>query len=611
MSRSHWGRFEYDPRPHSHELTALITAFLQAPPTDDKAWRALLRRHPRPGGGFFSKTQIIAGYRHLAEGTQWAVTDAQFLDLLKMKPTRTQSGVAPVTVLTKPYPCPGQCIFCPNDVRMPKSYLSDEPGAQRAALNRFDPYAQTWNRLLAFHRMGHPVDKVELIILGGTWTAYPRAYQIYFVARCFEAINDFDATANPSPHFATEAGRPDFLDAAPLVTLTPDEDEAHNLYNHTVGQHLRAQHDGQLMAAHQSADWEHLETVHRVNETAAHRVVGLVIETRPDEISIPEVLNLRRLGATKLQIGIQSLSDPILTLNRRGHDVETTRKALAIIRRAGFKIHGHWMANLYGATVDDDIADFSRLFDDPAIQPDELKLYPCSLIPHTPLMTHFEAGRWRPYTRDELLRLLSAVMPRTPEFCRLSRVIRDIPSTHIHEGNHETNFREVAEAALAEQGIQLREIRAREIRLKAMDDDVPDLLDHCYQTTVSTEHFLSFETPRALLGFTRLSLPTEPALSPALEGAAIIREVHVYGQSVGLGQTSGARAQHRGLGRSLVEHAAKRALDAGYTRLAVISAVGTREYYRRLGFRNAALYLVRDLTDCPPMPQAGHPSRAP
>ena len=602
MSRSDWGRFEYDPRPHAEALRALVTAFLQARPSDDKGWRSLLRQHPRPGGGFFSKAQIIAGYRHLAPTMNWAISEATFLDLLKMKPTRTQSGVAPVTVLTKPFPCPGQCIFCPNDVRMPKSYLSDEPGAQRAALNRFDPYAQTWNRLLAFHRMGHPVDKIELIILGGTWTAYPRGYQIYFVARCFQAVNDFDAAENPAPYHADADGRPDFQDLPTLPVLAPDESESLNLYNHTVGAHLRAQHGGQLLASHQSADWPTLEAEHRVNETAPHRVVGLVIETRPDEITADEVLALRRLGATKLQIGIQSLSDSILSLNRRGHDVDTTRRALSLIRRAGFKIHAHWMANLYGATVESDIHDFEQLFSDPAVKPDELKLYPCSLIPHTPLMTHFEAGRWRPYTRAELLELLCAVMPHAPRYCRLSRVIRDIPSTHIHEGNHETNFREVAEARLAADGVRLQEIRAREIRLQTLTDDPPTLRDHRYETRVSVEHFLSFETDAALLGFTRLALPTSPPLTPELSGAAMIREVHVYGQSLGLGQASGARAQHRGLGSALVEHAAQRALEAGFERLAVISAIGTRVYYRRLGFVDEGLYLVRNLRANPPKP---------
>jgi elongator complex protein 3 len=595
MSRSDWSRFDYDPAPEASALEALITDLLQSLPADDKAWRGMLRRHARATGGFFSKPQIIAGFRAMRGRRPWAISEPAFLDLVKMKPTRTQSGVAPVTVLTKPYPCPGQCIFCPNDVRMPKSYLADEPGAQRAALNRFDPYAQTWNRMLAFYRMGHQVAKIELIVLGGTWTAYPREYQIYFIARCFEAITAFGSTVDPTPYLADSAGRPDFTDALGLIQIAPDEAASLNAYNHAVGAHLRAHHEGQLLAAHQGAEWVRLETAHLANETAESRVVGLVIETRPDEITTEEVLHLRRLGATKIQIGVQSLSDTVLTLNRRGHDVATSRRAFALIRRGGFKIHAHWMANLYGSTVDEDIEDFDRLFDDPALRPDELKLYPCSLIPHTPLMAHYEAGRWRPYTRDELLTLLCAVMPRAPAYCRLSRVIRDIPRTEIHAGNHESNFREVAEAALAEQGIGLREIRAREVRLRSVDDAEYALRAQRYETTVSIEHFLSFETDDALLGFLRLSLPTAPPLTPELSGAAMIREVHVYGQSLHLGQNSGGRAQHRGLGRALVDHAAALAADAGYSRLSVISAVGTRVYYRRLGFFDEGLYLHRAL----------------
>jgi elongator complex protein 3 len=496
--------------------------------------------------------------------------------------------VAPVTVLTKPFPCPGQSIFCPNDVKMPKSYLSDEPGAQRAALNHFDPYAQVWNRLLALYRMGHSVEKVELIILGGTWSSYPEPYQRFFVKRCFEAASDFDTSAQPEPYLPPS--QPSSR-SQHLVTLpnTPNEGEALNAYNRVVSAELRAHNNGQLHVAREEASWEELEAEHTRNEHARCRVVGLVMETRPDEVTEAEALRLRRLGATKAQIGVQSTRDHLLTLNRRGHDVATAQRALALLRRAGFKLHVHWMANLYGGTVESDIEDFKVLFNDPHLCPDELKLYPCSLIPKTELMSHYEAGRWRPYTRDELVRLLCEVMPFTPRYCRLSRVIRDIPSTDIHAGNQETNFREVAEATLRERGVALSEIRARELKRQALPSAPPELTLTCYKTSVSTELFLAWETEGYLLGFCRLSLPTTPALTPELEGAAMIREVHVYGQSLKLGE-GGEGAQHQGLGRALVERAAEEAREAGFERLAVISAVGTRGYYERLGFKRGALY---------------------
>ncbi|MEE2785895.1 MAG: radical SAM protein, partial [Myxococcota bacterium] len=441
MSHSDWARPAFDPMANEAQLTGLIGHLIENPPDDQRAWRIRLKAHPKAGGGFFAKAEILAGFRAFAPSYQWAMSEREFITLLKLRPTRTLSGVTPVTVLTKPFPCPGQCIFCPNDVRMPKSYLSEEPGALQAAHNRFDPYTQTWNRILSFYDMGHPVDKIEFIILGGSWSAYPRAYQRYFIARCFEAMNDFGETPHPTRLIPVAKHQPDFFDLDLLENDSPEPGATVNVYNHTVGKHLRANLDGQLTADHEEADWARVEVAQTRNETARCRVVGLVIETRPDMIDADEVVHLRRLGATKIQIGIQSMSDDILQLNRRGHDVDTSRRALALLRRAGFKIHAHWMANLFGATPTTDSADFQRLFSDPSICPDELKLYPCALIPKTELMSHFDAGRWTPYTRQQLLDLLCQIMPTTPPYCRLSRVIRDIPSIAIHAGNQETNFR--------------------------------------------------------------------------------------------------------------------------------------------------------------------------
>ena len=409
-------------------------------------------------------------------------------------------------------------------------------------------------------------------------------------------MNDFGATHHPTRRIPETTHRPDFFDLALLEDNTPEPGATINVYNHTVGQHLRSKLDGQLLAEHEDAEWSRIEHAQRRNETARCRVVGLVIETRPDMVSEDEVIHLRRLGATKIQIGIQSMSDDILTQNRRGHDVETSRRALQLLRRAGFKIHAHWMANLFGATIESDRIDFQRLFGDPSICPDELKLYPCALIPKTELMSHYEAGRWTPYTRDELLELLCAIMPKAPVYCRLSRVIRDIPSIAIHAGNQETNFREVVERTLAARQIKLRDIRAREVKRRRVAARDVELREFKYETTVSVEYFLSFETADALLGFCRLSLPTNEAFVDELENTAMIREVHVYGQSLEIGHATGDDAQHKGLGRRLIERATELATEAGYDNLAVISSVGTRAYYRRLNFHDGILYQHRTLT---------------
>lgn len=595
MRPASWDRFKFDPSVEADTLIPLVEAVIKSRPHTNRDWRRILKQYRRRDLMFFSKSQIIEGFRILGKSHDFDIKEDAFLSLIRMKPTRTQSGVAPITVLTKPFPCPGQCIFCPNDVRMPKSYLSNEPGAQRAARNRFDPYAQTWNRLTAFHKMGHSAAKVELIVLGGTWSSYPKSYQVYFIARCFEAVSDFGNTQDPQPYHAPEAQQPDFLDIDNRLKLVPGPDETLNLYNRTVSRHLRSELDGALLAKHESVDWARLFAAHEVNESAPARIVGLVVETRPDEVSVAEIEHLRLLGATKVQVGIQNLNDDVLAANRRGHTVDQARRALGLLRQGGFKVQAHWMANLYKATVQSDAVDYVKLFTDEWICPDELKLYPCSLIPHTELMAHYEAGRWRPYDRDELLSLLVEIMPKTPEYCRLSRVIRDIPADSMHTDSHGTNFREVAEAEIEKRVIKLKEIRAREVKTRGFSGHDVDQRMYHYDTAVAEEFFIQFESGDSLLGFIRLSLPKVSPIFEELQGCAMIREVHVYGQSLSFGEQSGARAQHRGLGRSLIETACGIASERKYDALAVISSVGTRGYYRKLGFADARLYQIKPL----------------
>jgi elongator complex protein 3 len=288
-----------------------------------------------------------------------------------------------------------------------------------------------------------------------------------------------------------------------------------------------------------------------------------------------------------------------LRANKRGHTVEESRRAVRMLRRAGFKIHAHWMPNLYGATLESDLADYDRLFGDPDFRPDELKIYPCSLIESAELMRHYRDGSWRPYAHDELLDLLTACFLKTPEYCRLTRVIRDIPGTDIVDGNKTTNFRQLVEAELARRGERGRDIRAREIRLAPIHPEALTLDEIAYETSIGREVFLQFiDGERRIAGFLRLALPSSPPpdnLADDLMDAAIIREVHVYGQAVEIGERESGRAQHNGLGARLIERAAAIAREAGYARLAVISAVGTRAYYRRRGFADGRLYQARAL----------------
>lgn len=591
-------------------LTELETFVQKQKRVSHKQWSRLVKNHVLEDGTLFSKDQVIASYRQFAGSRGLQPFNEKVVQAIQMKPTRTISGVTPLTVLTKPFPCPGKCIFCPNDIRMPKSYMSDEPGAQRAERNYFDPYLQTYNRLKAFVNIGHPIDKVEIIVLGGTWSYYPESCQVWFIKECFRALNEFglkDKTGEVVKHYV-QAQQTLREAKAHAMTHIPEDNKTAlkgktilgesltKTYNQVISETYVAPEKITGLDAYQTAAWSQLEKEQKTNESAKQRCVGLVIETRPDNISEAEVVRIRRLGCTKTQIGFQSLNDDVLDKNNRGHDVAATRRAVALLRQAGFKIHAHWMANLYGSSVELDQQDYEKLFSDDDFKPDELKVYPCSLIESAELMQYYQSGDWQPYEHQELLEVLLHAFKNTPEYCRLTRVIRDIPSTDIVAGNKKTNFRQIAEQELAKAGAFSQDIRAREIRSHEFDPKKVRLINTSYKTSVSEEVFLQFVAPsirdgsEKLLGFLRLSLPTKPGFIPELSGSAIIREVHVYGQAVGLGRTSAGRPQHLGLGKKLINHAKKIATQNNYQRLAVISAIGTREYYRKLGFIDGDLY---------------------
>lgn len=551
---------DFDVAAHQETLLAIFAAVRDATAWDDHALLRILARHPRgskragPGApqGYFSKIELVTAYQQLAAAGTLPF-ERRVLRRLQMKPIRTSSGVAPVTVLTQPAGCPGRCIFCPDAEGMPKSYLPDEPGARRAAQCGFDPYLQVRTRLETFEAMGHTADKIELLILGGTWSAYSQHYREWFVTRCLQAMN-----AAPGELTSTD----------PLVTLTEAQDR---------------------------------------NENAPHRNVGLVIETRPDWVTPDEIIHLRRLGVTKVQLGVQSLDDGILALNQRGHDLAAVRRAVGLLRGAGFKLHLHWMPNLYGATPQSDRADFVRLWSDPALRPDELKIYPCSIIAGTELHRLWQAGCYRPYTDDELIDLVADCKATIPPYCRVSRVFRDIPADDIVAGVKSSNLRQLVHATMAARGQLCRCVRCREVRGTVVGEDDLRLVVHAYETAGGLEQFLSYETVAGrLAGFLRLSLPSRQTLEvfetsrvwaviPEIASAAMIREVHVYGPALEIGAESAGEAQHLGLGRRLIEEAKARAAAAGFDRLAVISAIGTRRYYERLGFARGEFYMIAQL----------------
>jgi elongator complex protein 3 len=336
-----------------------------------------------------------------------------------------------------------------------------------------------------------------------------------------------------------------------------------------------------------------------INAQGERRNVGLVVETRPDHVTADELRWFRYLGVTKVQIGVQSLDDGILALNQRGETVEDIRQAVRRLRLAGFKIHAHWMPNLLGATPESDVEDFGRLWRDPALRPDELKIYPCMLLENADLYAYWQRGEYMPYTEEEITEVLIACKVQVPAYVRINRVVRDIPTTNVVEGMKRANLRQVAQQRMAERGQRCRCIRCREVRRRQLELGELTLRSERYDTDATREYFLSFETEEHIAGFLRLSLP-RPGIERPLEelnGKAIIREVHVYGPAVPIGSAGDGEAQHSGLGSRLLAAAKKIARQAGYDRLAVISAIGTREYYARHSFVADGHYMSVDLVD--------------
>ncbi|MFN2302100.1 MAG: elongator complex protein 3, partial [Anaerolineales bacterium] len=425
---------------------------------------------------------------------------------------------------------------------LPKSYLSEEPGAKRGVENAFDPYAQVRNRISALRAVGHPTDKIELLILGGSFSVYPKDYQEWFVRRCFDAMNEVNA--HDDPEFETLA-----------------QAQARNVH-------------------------------------ADHRNVGLVIETRPDLINRDELAWYRYLGVTKIQMGAQSLDDRILKLNKRGHTAQETLAATALLRAGGFKIVLHWMPNLLGATLASDRVDFKRLWEEGTYYPDELKIYPCQLLEKTELYDYWQRGEYQPYSEADLLDLIADLKTTVPRYCRINRIIRDIPSTYVVAGNKNTSLRQDIQREMADRGTRCECIRCREIRGRKLTAKKVHLHDLVYHPASAEEHFISYDTDDdQLVAFCRLSLPENANITGMddLRDAAIIREVHVYGQSLEVGEERVGIAQHSGLGTNLIEEAEKIARRDGFRRLAVIAAVGTREYYAGRAFQMGDLYMVKEL----------------
>ncbi|MBY4798293.1 GNAT family N-acetyltransferase [Collinsella sp. AGMB00827] len=668
-------------------ILEIARALRQGLEVDDRELTRMIHARLRKDGADkrrFAKRRLLPYYLGVKRNNpdlwkSWQIdpqTDQGIISVLRMKPRRTASGVATVTVITKPWPCSGSCLFCPNDIRMPKSYVHNEPACARAELCYFDPYLQVEARLRTLEQMGHPTDKVELIVLGGTWTDYPESYRLWFASELFRAVNErargtgersgaqscghtrsgeaahevcatshgsaedarvvdafagdgFQAreaaragsdtsqsiTQNSQAHkgstqlpsdadarrawYAQAGFQQQALDTDPeLFELQALVDEGMIDYNHAVRKLYGSRALDRALEHYQTGSWEELERLQKENEQAPRRVVGLVVETRPDAISARSLADMRRLGCTKVQMGVQSLDQAVLDASGRGIEIARIQQAFSLLRLFGFKIHVHQMLNLPGSNPDRDRRAYEQLVSNPSFLPDEIKLYPCVLIGSARLRTAFEDGSWQPYPEDELIRLLADMILDTPPYCRISRMIRDFSSEDIEAGSKKPNLRQLVEEQLRTSHVadEVQEIRFREVGTAEVEAQDLTLCDVAYETTVAHEHFLEWRAPDGkIAGFLRLSLPREEALKTLgverylRAGEAMIREVHIYGRVARLGE-DGQAAQHLGLGRALIREAQDLAARAGFHAIKVISAVGTRGYYRSLGFEDAGLY---------------------
>jgi elongator complex protein 3 len=463
---------------------------------------------------------------------------------------RTQSGVAVVAVLTKPSSCPGKCIFCPTEKNMPKSYLSNEPAVMRAIMHKFDAHNQVQNRLKALELNGHSTEKIELIVMGGTFSYFPKTYQKKFITDCFRAANEYNGKLKAS----------------------------------------------KVKKSMNSSD-ENLKLEQKKNETAKHRIVGLTLETRPDYIDEKEIINFRNLGCTRVELGVQTIYDDILIKNNRGHLIDATIRATKLLKDAGFKINYHMMPGLLGSTVNKDFKMFKELFNNPNFQPDMLKIYPTVVTKNSELYEIWKKGNYKALGDKQFETLIIKIKNEViPPYTRIQRLIRDVPLPSIEAGPTVSNLRQIIEKESHCQCIRCREIKGE---YKLNEKIILDRIN--YDASGGKEIFLQYVSPdkKKLFSLLRLRIPSDkntPHPISALRNSAIIREIHTYGKLTDISKKDKNSPQHIGLGKKLILEAERIARDEfGLKKIAVISGVGVRNYYRKNGYKLKDTYMVKAL----------------
>ena len=486
-----------------------------------------------------SNSEII---RHLTP-----MQKTKLLRALQRKKVRSASGVTIIAAMTRPWPCPQKepCAYCPGGPSqgVPQSYTGREPAAMRGWQNDYDPYRQVRHRIDQYTAIGHTVDKVELIIMGGTFPSSPVEYQEYFIQKCLDAIT----------------GRPS----------------------------------------------RSLEEAKKLAETSRIRNVGITVETRPDWCKETHVDRMLSMGVTRVEIGVQNVYDDIYEIVNRGHKVSDVIEATRILKDSGLKVVYHMMPGLPGSNLKRDLEGFRRIFHDPDFKPDMLKIYPCLVIEGTKLYEWWRRGLYNPYTTEEAVDLIVQVKKMVPEWVRIMRVQRDIPAYMIVDGVDRSNLRELALNRLREEGYRCRCIRCREAGHRWLRDHIqpnPESIEvhvQGYEASGGKEFFISSEDEEndVLVGYLRLRFPSEKAHRPEIRGKSVslIRELRVCGEMVPVGRHSDHALQHRGWGRRLIEEAERISREWGMERIIVTSALGTKEYYRKLGFSYDGAYMSKAL----------------
>lgn len=505
-------------------------------------------------------TEILKFYQKLVKNKE--IPHNKNLEaILRKRKVRTLSGVAVIAIFTKPYPCPGHCLYCPTQPKIPKSYLSNEPAVMRAILCNYDPKLQILARLKTLETLGHPTDKIELIVMGGTFSALPRLYQLQFIIDCFKACN-------------------------------------------TMKRKLKTQKSKTKTTTQISKLLEILKKEQQKNERTKHRIIGLTLETRPDFINEKEIKWMRQLGATRIELGVQSIYDDILKFNQRGHLVDKTIEATKLLKDAGFKINYHMMPNLPKSTPYRDLKMFYELFHNQNFQPDMLKIYPCVLTKNAVrLKKLWQKRKYKPYSDRQLINLLIKIKQIIPPYVRIMRLGRDIPAPNILAGCKISNIREVVAREMKKRKLKCRCIRCKEIKQLESKIKNCELRRMDYNASEGKEIFLSYEDTKnnKLIAFLRLRIPSQyysdkKHFLPELQDAALIREIHTYGQMVEIGKKRSKAVQHFGFGKKLVAKAEKiAAKEFKIKKIAVISGVGVRNFWRKLGYKLQNTYMTKQI----------------